>query len=95
MSKNIWLVPTEPMYVEGRKVIKILCEPTPTDILKEKSRLQNMSKNRKRPIKCITNNKTYNSITAASKDTGIDAGAISRICNKKQKSSNGLTFEFQ
>ena len=95
MAKNIWLIPKERMFIEGREVIKILCKPSGSDEFKEKERLSKLGKAKRRPIKCLTNGKVYSSIAEASRELILHPGAISKVCNGKQKSTNGYTFEYQ
>ena len=93
--KNVWITPTSEMWIDGRKVIKILCEPTQQDIRIQNQQKSELGKSKRRPVKCITTNRVYQSIKDAAKGTGVQPGAISRICNGYQKTSNGFTFKFQ
>ena len=95
MTQNVWLTPEQPMYVQGCKVIKILAIPTQEMIDKENRRLSDLGKAKRRPVKCLTNGKVFKSIKDASEGTGVNPGAISKICNGKQKTSSGFTFQFQ
>lgn len=48
----------------------------------------------KRKICCITNNKTYKSISEAAKDTKIDHRKISDICSGRRKTNKGFSFKY-
>ena len=48
----------------------------------------------KKPIKCLTTGKVYESVTAAAKDTNSDASNITKVCNGKYKTTNNLKWCF-
>ncbi len=43
-------------------------------------------------IKCINNDKIYNSIKEAADDLNLDASAITKVCKGKQKNTKGYVF---
>jgi hypothetical protein len=49
---------------------------------------------RKKPILCITNNITYNSISEASKYLNLPIAGISQCCRNKRKYTKGYKFEY-
>jgi len=98
---NINIEPTEEMilalspYLNGRKIIHINCKMNKTDEYKKIKHLIDNSKKRSKPIVCITTQIEYQSIKEASKALGLDAGAISRCVNGKQKSTKGYIFKYK
>ena len=46
----------------------------------------------KKKVYCVTLNKTYESLTDASKQTNISKVEIRRVCNKVNKQTHGLIF---
>ena len=95
MAQNIWLIPKEPMFLEGRKVIKVLVEPNGQDRHNERERKRNMGKANAKPIVCTSTGKTYNAIIEASKEMGIRANSIGKCCRGQLKSTSGHTFKFK
>ena len=95
MAQNVWLRPSEPMMIEGRKVIKILCEPNGQDKHNQRERKREMGKKNAKPIVCTSTGKTYDSIREASKEMDIKANAIGKVCRGEIKSTNGHTFKFK
>ena len=92
--KHVHLTPTEPMYIEGRKVIKITCEMNQSDI---NARAIKLYKNRPTtavPIKC-SNGKIYPSIKTAAYELGINRIGISKTLRGLQESTHGLKFTYQ
>ena len=83
------------MFVEGMEVIKILCKPTAQMEFEERERLRTLGRNKRQAIVCLSNKMVYDSIKDAAKTLELDAGAISRVCNGKQKSTKGFVFKFK
>ena len=48
----------------------------------------------KKPVKCLTTGKIYESVSDAAKDTNSDASNITKVCNGKYKTTNGLKWRF-
>ena len=96
MSKQefVWLKPKEKMYIEGREVVQIKCIATEMDKLKSKGRLQGKQPDLRRPVYCLNNQITYESITDAANKIGLSPSAISKVCNKKQTTTRGFIFRF-
>lgn len=61
---------------------------------KEKISSSQYHNNVKIKVYCLEKNKIYNSITEASKDTGIDKSSITRVCNGKQKTAGKFHWSF-
>ena len=55
---------------------------------------QNNINKAKKPIKCLTTGKVYESVSAAAKDTNSDASNITKVCNGKYKTTNNLKWCF-
>ena len=49
----------------------------------------------RKKVYCHETNTTYDSLTAASKATGVDTGNISRCCKNKIKSCNNYHFKYE
>lgn len=49
---------------------------------------------RKRKVYCITNDKKYDSVAEAARDTNSDASNIIKVCNGKYKSTNNLKWRW-
>lgn len=47
-----------------------------------------------RKIKCLTNNKTYISISSAARDLDADIRLIHKCCNKERNTTKGLRFKY-
>jgi group I intron endonuclease len=58
------------------------------------AKVSQMQEARRRKVRCITTGQTYESLTAASIDTGCDIGKISMCCTGKRKSTNQLKWEY-
>ena len=93
--QNVWLTPTEPMYVQGCKVLKILAIPTQEMIETEKLRKSELGKSKRRPVKHIGTNKVYQSLIEAARAHGVSASSISRVCKGKQQTTKGHKFQYQ
>ena len=91
--QQVKIIPKDPMYIEGRLVKYIICEPTQVDMLKIKTKRASNLKSSRTAIKCINNGKEYKSIREASEDLGLDAGGISRCINDKQSTTGGYVFK--
>ena len=92
------LVPNKAMQdclaelVQGRKILHVVCEPTPNDIYNYNiKKAKNLGDN-KISIICVNNNKAYESISKAARALGLDPGAISKCISNKQESTNGFRF---
>ncbi len=48
----------------------------------------------KEPVKCLTNNKTYDSITQASEYTGVSSHLIGFNCRGRQDTAGGMVFVY-
>lgn len=48
----------------------------------------------RKPVICLDNSKTYQSIAEASRETGLSEKDISKVCNKHKKSTHGTHWEF-
>lgn len=48
----------------------------------------------RKPVVCLDNLKTYQSIAEASRETGLSEKDISKVCNKHKKSTHGTHWEF-
>ena len=48
----------------------------------------------KTPVICVEMNKTYCSVRAAARDTGVCASNISRACQKKRKAAGGFHWNY-
>ena len=48
----------------------------------------------KTPVICVEMNKTYCSVRAAARDTGVGASNISRACQKKRKTAGGFHWNY-
>ena len=100
-KKHIKLVPNAEMQeqlediVGRRKVRYIICEPNQLDLLKLKGKMMDLGKQRKKPVVCINNGKTYNSISEASLALGLDPAAISKCARGKQHSTQGFAFKLR
>lgn len=65
-----------------------------TESLKEETvKLETSKRPHTRKIRCLSNNKVYDSLTMASQDTGIDRTYISKIAHGKVKKP-GVYFEY-
>ena len=95
MAQNVWLVPTKPTMIEGRKVIKILCEPNGQDKHNQRERKRNMGKKNAKEVYCITNGKTYPSVSNCASALGISTSAVSKVCNGQLQSTAGYQFKFK
>lgn len=60
--------------------------------LRSRQVLLDAQEKKKKKIVCITTNTKYNSVSEASKFTGVDASSIVRICKGKQKQAAGMVF---
>ena len=49
---------------------------------------------RKKPVRCITTNKIYDSVAQAAKETNSDMSNICKVCNGKYKTTNKLQWEW-
>ena len=47
-----------------------------------------------KPVKCIETGKIYYSLGEASRQTGISASLIARVCNKKRTHTHNLHWEY-
>ena len=95
MAQNIWLVPKEPMFLEGRKVVKILVEANGQDKHNERERTRNMGLANAKPVVCVTTGKEFASIREASDKMGISHSSIAKVCRGDLKSTSGHTFKFK
>ena len=90
----VWLKPKEKMYVDGREVVKVKCIATQMDKLKAKGRLQGKQPDLRRKVFCYQTQSNYESVKDAADKLNLNASSISKICNKKQKTTEGYTFRF-
>lgn len=70
--------------------------PTLSDKMKE-TRIENFRKSaalRRKPVICVNDGLSYDSISHAANIYNIDKSSISQICNKKRNSIFGLKFQF-
>ena len=94
MERKVWLIPKNKMFIEGMEVIKIQCKPTGQMEFMERERLRKLGESRRRRVKCLTNSKVYPSISKAAEELSLDAGNISKVCNKVRTNTKGYRFEF-
>ena len=95
MQKDtITMTPTFPMEVEGRKVIRIICEPNTEDIRIRKAQRSELGKSRRRSVKHMGTNKIYQSLIEAARAHNVSASSISRVCKGKQLTTQGHKFEY-
>lgn len=97
---NPWtkkIYPSEPTMHEGREVLYYIVEFNEEDRQAQADRMSKLSRtnNPKKKVFCITNNKTYESISSASIELDIPKGNISKVVNGKVKSTKGYLFEFK
>jgi len=98
--KRIKLVPNKAMketlyeMMGNREVEYVICFENQEDETERQRKLKALSEKRKRPIKCVTNYKQYESIAEASRALGLDPGAISRVLKGKQKTTHGYVFKY-
>ena len=63
-----------------------------------KSKYENIKKEKinkaKKPVKCLTTGKVYESVKQAAQDTKSDASNITKVCNGRYKTTNGLKWSF-
>ncbi len=96
--KYVYLVPTEPRYEQGRKVVHVKCIATEDDIREQNERLSNsLPDKQKKVIRIGPGHRQveYKSIAEASLQTGSSKSAISKCCNGKQQTSYGYKFKFK
>jgi len=94
MAQNIWLVPSQPMTIEGRKVIRILCEPNGQDKHNQRERKRNMGKANAKAVYCITTGKNYTSVTSCALALGLNKSSVSKVCRGDFSSTNGYQFKY-
>jgi len=98
---NIRLIPNQQMQdqlydmVGHRKVLHIVCEESPIDVTNRKNKIISKNKIKRKPVYCITTAEIYPSIKEAAMELILDPGAISKVCNGKQQSTNGYKFRYQ
>ena len=93
--QNVWITPIKEMWINERKVIKILCEPNQQDIRLQNQQKSELGKSKRRPVKHIGSGKVYPSLIEAARAHGVSASSISRVCNEKQLTTQGHKFIYQ
>ena len=56
---------------------------------------EKMSLSKSKKIKCLNNNKIYNSLTEAAKELNLSTTRISSVCKKKEKDTKGYIFNYE
>jgi len=97
---NIKLIPNKAMQdclaelVQNRTILHIECKASQMDVLKFNAQKAKNLKIYKRPVLCVSNGLSYNSIQEASKALGVQSGAVSRVCSGKQHTTRGMKFSY-
>jgi len=82
------------MEYMGRKVLRIICEPSIEDKRKVMEDIAKAGRRRRKKVWCLSTGKVFNSLTEASEEMKLDKGNLSKACNGKRESVDGFIFSY-
>ncbi len=86
---NVKLIPKEPLIMEGRKVIYVICEANKEDLQKRSNRLLNVTTHNRSMVQCVETQKVFDSMKLAGELYGISQSSISRVCDNPNRIAGG------
>lgn len=92
---NIKIYPTEPTYVQRKKVLYYVCEETTDDTHKRNERLRRQAEQNKKQVKRISGSGTvkfFDSVKEAAESSNISYSSVSKCINGKQDTAGGYIF---
>ncbi len=90
---NVKLIPKEPLIMEGRKVLYVICEASKEDMQIKNDRLKQSSNHGRVMVQCIETKKVFNSMKEASACYLISGSQVSYACKNPHRTAGGYHWK--